>query len=293
MKYEAIHTYSLEFSVKKMCNALELKPSAYYNWAKRQIVRNEKKKIEAKLANRVREVFDINRKVYGYRKMQLALEKEGLSLSLYRIRKIMRENGLYSASIEKFKPPQRRNPDGRFHDNIINQEFNPRRPNEVWAGDITYIKTRLGWVYLAAVMDLFNREIIGYSVSKSIDTELVKRALSNALTNTNGGGKNTIFHSDRGIQYSSKTFQKMLEEHGIKGSMSRSSCPYDNACLESFFSTAKKECILRKDYITLEEVKLDLFDYIELFYNRKRMHQTLGYMSPVEYRLYQTNEKVA
>jgi len=139
-------------------------------------------------------------------------------------------------------------------------------------------------VYLAVVIDLYNREIIGYSLSKSIDSELVKRALSNAIVNQRPDYGKTIFHSDRGIQYSSKSYQRMLNDNGIIGSMSKGGCPYDNACVESFFSTAKRECIYRKEYDTMEEVKRDLFDYIELFHNRKRMHRTLGYRSPVEYR---------
>jgi putative transposase len=142
-------------------------------------------------------------------------------------------------------------------------------------------------VYLAIVLDLFNKEVIGYSISKEIDAELVKRALSNALVTTRGRGEGTIFHSDRGIQYSSKSFQEMLRRYGITGSMNRPGCPYDNACAESFFSTAKRECLYRKEYATINDVKLDLFDYIELFYNRKRMHRSLGYRSPVDFRLAQ------
>ena len=154
----------------------------------------------------------------------------------------------------------------------------------MWAGDITYIKTSIGWVYLSVVLDLYNREVIGYSTSKNIDTELVKRSLGNAILR-NGTKEGLIFHSDRGSQYASKGFQEMLDKHGIKGSMSRPACPYDNSCVESFFATLKKEQIYKKKYDTMEEVRRDMFEYIELFYNRKRMHSHLGYMSPVEYRL--------
>ena len=293
MKYEAIRTNSPEFSVAKMCKVLGLTAGSYYNWLRRLDEKERKKFTERKLIEIVRKLFTENKKAYGYRKMQRVLRKEGITISEYKVRKIMRENGLYPQYLDKYKVPRRRNPGGRFFDNIVNQEFRPDAPNKVWAGDITYIKTVLGWVYLAAVMDLYNKEIIGYAISKSIDTELVRRALSNALVNTNGGGRGTIFHSDRGIQYSSKSFQHMLEEHGIIGSMSRSGCPYDNACLESFFSTAKRESLLRKEFVSLEEVKRELFEYIELFYNRKRMHQSLGYMTPIEYRLASQEKKVA
>ncbi|MCL2475028.1 MAG: IS3 family transposase [Chloroflexi bacterium] len=196
----------------------------------------------------------------------------------------MQQNGMFPLSLVKRKPYKKSLSDGRFLDNLINGDFNPKKPNEVWAGDITYIKTVLGWVYLAVVVDLFNREIVGYAVSKSADAELVKRALGNALARSGKRAK-TVFHSDRGTQYSSRSYQKMLSDHCLTGSMSNVSCPQDNACVESFFSTAKKECIYRKEYVTMDEVQHDLFAYIELFYNRKRMHGSLGYLSPVEYRL--------
>ena len=147
-------------------------------------------------------------------------------------------------------------------------------------------------MYLAAVIDLYNREVIGYAVSKQIDTELVKRALGNAI----GGPENLdglAFHSDRGCQYSSQGYRQMLEEHGIVSSMSRPGCPYDNSCAESFFSTIKKECIYKRKYATLEKVKTDVFEYVELFYNRKRMHASLGYLSPVEFRLKNDGLKTA
>ena len=142
----------------------------------------------------------------------------------------------------------------------------------------------IGWVYLAIVMDLYNREVLGYSVSQHIDSELVKRVLGNAIARK-GGLQGAVFHSDRGTQYNSESYQRMLRENGIRQSMSRAGCPYDNACSESFFATAKKECVYLKNYATIDEVKADVFEYIELFYNRKRMHSYLGYMSPVEYRL--------
>ena len=166
----------------------------------------------------------------------------------------------------------------------LKQNFAVEKPGKILSGDITYIRTNIGWVYLAVVMDLYNREVVGYSISQSIDSELVKRALGNAIAR-NGGLNGAVFHSDRGVQYSSESYRRMLKENGIRQSMSRAGCPYDNACSESFFATAKKECIFLKNYATMNEVKADIFEYVELFYNRKRMHSSLGYMSPVEYRL--------
>ena len=284
MKYEAIREYSQEFGIGKMCKALNLAASAYYQWFRRIKKKEELNKERQSTIKKVIEIFEDSHRTYGYRRMWIAVNKKGISLTEYMVRKIMRENGLYPVNSVKYKPYRKGRVLGNYFENIVDQKFNPKKLNEIWAGDITYIKTKLGWVYLAVVIDLYNREIIGYSISKSIDTELVKRAYANALANTCGGEKGTIFHSDRGTQYSSKSFQNMLLKHGFVGSMSKPGCPYDNACVESFFSTAKRECLYRKEYVTMEEVKTDLFYYIELFYNRKRMHKTLGYMSPVEYR---------
>ena len=285
MKYEAIGKYSQEFSVRKMCTVLGLAPQAYYQWRRREAKRREKQAGEKELVEQIREVFEANQRVYGYRTMQHALAKQGIELSEYKVRRMMRENGLYPVSLAMYKPSRKGTSSGQFFADSVQQAFNPQAPNEVWAGDITYIRTSLGWVYLAVVIELFNREVIGYSVSKNIDTELVKRALGNALINSGGGGQNTIFHSDRGIQYSSKTFQAMLAQNGLVGSMSKAGCPYDNAPVEGFFSIAKRECLYRKKYDNMDEVERDLFAYIELFYNRRRMRKGLGYLSPVDYRL--------
>ena len=150
------------------------------------------------------------------------------------------------------------------------------------ARDITYVRTNKGWVYLAVVIDLYNREVVGYETGSTIDTKLVKRALSHALAK---GIRPRLFHSDRGSQYSGESFKRMLEENSIQASQSQGGCPYDNACVESFFATAKKELIFRKQYDKMEDVEADIYDYIENFYNRKRLHSYFGYMSPVEYRL--------
>jgi transposase InsO family protein len=163
-----------------------------------------------------------------------------------------------------------------YKEDLVRQHFRPEGPNVVWAGDITYVKTKLGWVYLAVVMDLYNREVIGYATSRKIDTELVKRALGEAVgryPETQG----TVFHSDRG-------YQNALAGYGMKASISRGGCPYDNSCVESFFAQLKKERIYRRNYKDLSEVDADLFDYIELFYNRKRIHPTLDYQTPMGYR---------
>lgn len=209
----------------------------------------------------------------------------GIRISEWKIRRIMRENGMYPKPVKKYKPGKGGKSDGRYCDNLLERNFNREESNESWVGDITYLRTRLVWVYLAAVMDLYNREIIGYSVSRSIDTDLACNALGNALVKRTEPQKPLIIHSDRGCQYSSVKYQKMLSENNIKGSMSKAGCPYDNSMMESFFASLKKEYYYRREYDTIRDVERDIFYYIEIFYNRKRLHSSLGYMSPVAYRL--------
>lgn len=283
MKYEAIQAFSSEFSVRRMCVALELNERNYYRWKnyqKKKKAKEEKYQEQVKL---VETVFEESDRTYGYRAISAELHARGIELSEYKIRKIMRENGFYPETKKKYRPYRNGKTDGRYKQNIVRQQFHQEEPNQVWAGDITYIKTNLGWAYLAIVMDLFNREVIGYSVSKRIDTELVKTALGNAIAHY-GTREGLVFHSDRGSQYSSRGYEEMLEMNGITGSMSRPGCPYDNSCVESFFATLKKERIYRKKYDTMDDVRSDMFQYIELFYNRRRRHSVLGYESPVTYR---------
>ncbi|MCL2606722.1 MAG: IS3 family transposase [Coriobacteriia bacterium] len=285
MKYEAIDRLKGQHSVAKMARVLEINQSAYYQWRKRQEANLIKRDAEKALVEKVRSVFDDNRQVYGYRKMMRALQAQGINISIYKVRRIMRENGLFSVTGHKWRPKRESNRNGRYLDNLLNQDFKVDAPNKVWAGDITHIKTSLGWVQMAVVLDLCTKEVLGYKIARNATTELVKQALADALVNS---GKNyeqkIIFHSDRGTQYTSKSFQAMCEACNITSSMSAAGCPYDNAVVESFFSTAKREEIFRKQYAGIDEAKTHIFDYIELFYNRKRIQQGLNYLSPKEYR---------
>jgi len=287
MKYEAmacLYAYG-EHSIAKMARALEVKDSAYHQWKRRQEKNELKRQAEKELIDKVREVFNDNKQVYGYRKMQDALADESIFLSEYKVRKIMKENGLFSVVGHKWRPAKSGKATGRYLDNMLNQNFKVAAPNMVWVGDITYIKTSIGWVYLAIVLDLCTKEIIGYSISRRISTELIKRALANALAICGRDPKvKIVFHSDRGTQYASKSFQKMCRLYNLTQSMSKPACPFDNACAEAFFSVAKREEIYRRRYRDIDDVRFYLFEYIELFYNRKRKHAGLGNRSPKEYR---------
>ena len=292
MKCEAIFANSSDYSVRKMCKALGLKEGSYYQWKRGQKRRDERIAAEKEDIKQMQQVFEESNRIYGCRRMKQALRDAGKEMSEWKIRRIMRENGFYPKQLKKFKPGKRIKPDGRYFEDKVRQEFNPMSPNEKWVGDITYLKTRLGWVYLAAVIDLYNREVIGYAISKKIDADLACQALSNAIAGR-GRPRALIFHSDRGCQYSSKKYQQMLEEYGITGSMSKPGYPYDNSCMESFFASMKKEYILRKEYEQMSSLRQDIFYYIEVFYNRKRLHSTLGYMSPVAYRLQHCQARMA
>ena len=230
------------------------------------------------------EIFKESDKTAGYRVIWRELKEQGYEVSEYKVRQIMKQNGFYPETCVKYKPAHNGKTDGKYYKNRLKQNFKTKKPNRVWTGDITYIKTKIGWVYLAVVIDLFNREVIGYATSKRMTVELVKQALANAI-GKRGRSDGLIFHSDRGCQYSSKAYQKMLKEYGIIGSMSRHGCPYDNSCVESFFATLKKERIYRREYFGLNDFRFDMFRYVELFYNRKRRHSYLGYVSPIRYRM--------
>jgi transposase InsO family protein len=266
-----------------MCKVLGVSEKQYYQWRIQEEHRNGRRLEERELVQRVEEAFHASDDAYGCRKITRELRNEGIGVSEWKVRRIMREHGLYSVTQKKYRPFRHHQEKNPYKQDLVKQQFRPEGPNIVWAGDITYIKTKIGWVYLAIVMDLYNREVIGYATSQKIDTELVKRALGEAVgryPETEG----TIFHSDRGTQYTSTGYQNALTSYKMLGSMSRGGCPYDNSCVESFFAQLKKERIYRRRYRDLSEVNADLFDYIELFYNRKRIHSTLNYQTPIGYR---------
>lgn len=280
MKYEFVETYRSEFTVIRMCKALRVHVSGYYTWRNKgkssRIIEDEM------LTLMIRRIHNESRLTYGATRIKAVLEKEGQIVSLGRIRRLMRENGIYCVTKYKHKPYPKEKVEVRYNDNVLGREFEAKVPNKVWCGDITYIKTKTGWVYLAVVIDLFNREIVGYSISKKANTELVTRAMAKALINRRPSQR-LLFHSDRGVQYSSKTYLEYLNNHKITSSMSRKGNPYDNACTESFFATLKKEWIYVRKYEGESDLGNSLFEYIELFYNRKRLHTKLGNISPYEY----------
>jgi transposase InsO family protein len=263
-----------------MCRVLKISTSGYYDSLKRlpggQMVRRRSIAQAAAVS-----YFESNR-IYGHRKVHEDLLCEGVICCRETVRRIMRDIGLYSRIKRKFIVTTDSNHTLKIAENLLNRDFTAKRPNQKWAADITYIPTKMGWLYLAVVMDLFSRRIVGWSMSENIDSKLVQSAMKMALLHRDPD-EGLIHHSDRGVQYAAEDFQDLLEINKVVCSMSRKGNCWDNACVESFFGSLKSEWVKGKIYGSFEEGKKDIFNYIEMFYNRKRRHKTLGYVSPVVY----------
>ena len=268
------------FPTAVMCRVLRISTSGYYDNLKRlpsdQLVRRRSIAQAAAVS-----YFESNH-IYGHRKVHEDLLADGVICCRETVRRIMRDIGLYSRIKRKFVVTTDSNHALRIAENILNRDFTAKSANQKWAADITYIPTKLGWLYLAVVMDLFSRRIVGWAMSENIDSELVQSAMKMALLHRNPD-KGLIHHSDRGVQYAAEDFQDLLNDNKVVCSMSRKGNCWDNACVESFFGNLKAEWVKEKIYETFEDGKKDIFNYIEVFYNRKRRHKTLGYVSPVVY----------
>ena len=280
MKYAWIKTHKRQFPVAVMCRVIKASLSGYYDSLKRpasqQLLR--RKSIAQAAAH---SYFDSNR-IYGYRKVYDDLLEENIVCCKETVRRIMRDIGLHSRIKRKYVVTTDSNHTFKVADNILDRDFTAVCPNRKWAADITYIPTKAGWLYLAVVIDLFSRRIVGWAMSKNIDSALVQSAMKMAILHRNPD-KGLIHHSDRGIQYASQGFQDLLEDNGFVCSMSRKGNCWDNACVESFFGSLKNEWVKCKIYETYEEGEKDIFNYIEVFYNRKRRHASLGNVSPAVY----------
>jgi putative transposase len=280
MKFEFILKHRSEWRVSRMCRALGTSEAGYYAWRKRPPSRRSLE--DMKLLEAMKIIHEENHRTYGAGRMQTALARLGMKCSQGRIRRLMRENGLYTVHGTKHRPYPKEAAETPSRENVLDRHFQPERPNEAWEGDITYVRSDEGWGYLATVIDLFHKEIVGHATSRKPGADLVTRAMQHAIQRREPG-PGLVFHSDQGVQYRSVKFRSMLEENEIRQSMSRKGCPYDNAPAESFFATLRKEWLNFKRYATFEAAETSLFEYIEIFYNRKRMHTSLGNLSPVQY----------
>ena len=280
MRYAWIRQHQSDYPVQVMCRVLEVGASGYYDWRDRSpSARTQRHQQIAQAA--ARSYFESHR-IYGYRKVHQDLQAEGVPCGEDTVRQVLRENGLYSRIRRKFVRTTDSNHSAPIADNILNRDFSAERPNKKWVADITYIATAEGWLYLAAVMDLFSRRIVGWSMSEFIDAALATSALKMAVEQR-GPDAGLLHHSDRGVQYASGDYQDILKEGQIVGSMSRKGNCWDNAVMENFFGSLKNEWVRDQVFATRQAAKESLFNYIEVFYNRQRRHASLGYLSPAAY----------
>jgi len=281
MKFEFMKEHTSEFSIEEMSKVLEVSRSGYYDSISRPVSNNAAANIE--LLENIEDIFEDNRQTYGYRRVWSELIDQGYHVGKNRVARIMAQNGFKAYEPAAFIPQTTQsNHEFPIAPNLLNQNFHVEQLNKVWTSDITYVRVGNTWCYLCVVMDLFNREILGWSFENNMKTPMVIEALKRALIKR-GYPKGVIFHSDRGVQYACTEFRKFLKELKFKQSMSRKGNCYDNAPTESFFRTFKVEEVYRKKYLNFEIAKRNIFDYIEVFYNRIRKHSKLEYLSPIQY----------
>lgn len=271
-------------AVNLACDTLEVSRSGYYAWLKRP--ESERSKEEYILLAHIKAIHEKTRRTYGSPRMTCELQSMGIKCSKNRVARIMRENGVASEAIRKFKITTT---DSNHNLPIAERIFETENvqavmaPNQVWSGDITYVSTEEGFLFLAIFMDLFTRKIVGFSSDDNMRTELILNALEMALGRQNINDGETIVHTDRGSQYASEGFTKKLQLCGIVASMSRRGNCWDNAHCESFFHSLKTELVYRTNFKTREEAKQSIFEWIETWYNRQRRHSSLEYMAPEEF----------
>jgi putative transposase len=276
MKFAFIDKHRTMFPVRRMCQVLGVSPSGYYAAQTRSASPRERE--NCRLLVQIRVAHRTSRETYGARRMVHELRAQGVVCGRHRAARLMRQAGLRVKARHPYKITTRPHPRLPVADNVLGRDFTANQPNQKWVADITYITTHQGWLYLATVMDVFSRKIVGWSMNPRLKAELVSDALKMAMQHRRPQA-GLLHHSDRGSQYASREYQTLLAEHGIVVSMSRTGNCYDNAMMESFFATLKTECVDRC-YDTREEARTCLFEYIEVWYNLSRRHSALGYLSP-------------
>jgi len=273
-----------------MCNVLGVSPSAYYEWEREQESQHEKR--DAELLVLVRRIFVDFRGRYGAPRIHDKLAAQGVSVSRKRVARLMREAGLKAKSRRKYKATTDSNHSLPIAPNLLKRDFEVDRPNAVWVSDITYIWTRQGWMYLAVILDLYSRKVVGWSLAERMTASLICDAID-AAVRLRRPGEGLVFHSDRGSQYASKVFRRRLWRYRMRQSMSRKGNCWDNAVAESFFATLKKELIRNHAFETRAHARSEVFEYIEVFYNRQRSHSLLGYETPDGFESCIKNKNVA
>jgi transposase InsO family protein len=282
MKMAAIAQLAGEHSVRKLCRTLGIARSAYYATDKKR--HRLRAREDVRLGVKIAALFEQSHRTYGSPRLVMALRRAGERCGRRRVARLMRGRGLRARQQRRFRP---RTTDSHHlcpiaPNRLAARTAPPSHPDEVWAADITYVPTGEGWLYVAGVLDLYSRRLVGWAAEDAMPTALVVRAFERALTQRRPPA-GLLHHSDRGSQYASDAYHALLHVHGVETSMSRAGNCYDNAHMESFWATLKTELIQGRTFRTHAEARSALFDYIEIFYNRARLHGALGFQSPVEY----------
>ena len=277
MRYAFIKTQTSHYAVTRLCDVLKVSTSGYYDWYNRKPSKQaqERKTLLSKMRNIHQEVMEN----YGSPRMHIELVEQGNNVSLGRVERIMRTYNIKAKRARRHKRTIEHREDIAPVDNILNREFSTTKPNKKWVQDITFIETRQGWLYLAVVLDLYSRAIIGWSMSEKINGQLVLDALNMAIKQR-VPNESVLVHSDQGSQYTAFKYRETLKNNGMVCSMSRKGECHDNAVAESFFHTLKEECVYDENFTTRNEARQSIFKYIEFFYNRKRRHSYLNYKAP-------------
>jgi len=278
MRYACIDRRRTRYPVRLLCRLLQVSPSGYYAWRVR--AESRRSRYDRQLLRAIRFAHGESGGTYGSPRIHAELRAQGFSCGRAKVARLMHKAGLKGCPKRRFRVTT--NSGLARAKNLLDQDFGAAAANQRWASDITFIWTGQGWLYLAVVMDLYSRRIVGWSMSRRINRHLVVNALTMALDQRRPSG-DLIHHSDRGVQYLSDDFQDLLKANGITCSMSGTGSCYDNAVVESFFASLKRERIKRRTYATRDEARADVFDYIERFYNRKRRHGYVGQISPAEF----------
>jgi transposase InsO family protein len=272
-----------DYPIRTLCHYLEVSPSGYYGWQQRRLAPGLRAMADQTLAKQIQAIHTQSRRTYGSPRIVAALRKAGSHHGRNRIARLMRAEGICGRQKGRYRI---QTTNSRHHQpiapNRLAQVPKATAPNQLWVADITYIETKEGWLYLAAILDLYSRKIVGWSMSERLDTALVLKALAMALLHRNPPAQ-LLLHSDRGVQYASADYRQALARAGLVASMSRKANCYDNATMESFWSTLKLELVYRTTFLTRCDARSQIFNYIESFYNRHRAHSSLNYHSPFDF----------
>jgi putative transposase len=280
MRYRAIQEHDRRDPIRLLCRALAVSAAGYYAWRSRP---ESPRAVSARtVRSAIRVIHRESRETYGSPRIGDALVKQGHRIGEHRVARLMRQDGIRAKTVKKWRATTQSNHRLPVAQNTLNRQCMVEAPNRVWAGDLTYVWTTEGWLYLAVLLDLYSRRVIGWAMGHRLTVDLAEQALTMALV-TRRPEAGLLHHSDRGSQYAASRYQLLLDAQGLVPSMSRKGNCWDNACVERVFGTLKRELVHHRHDATRDDATRDIFEYIEVFYNRQRRHSTLGYHSPAEY----------